>query len=152
MIARCKSGNVQQSIQFSFDDLFISLVQLKTHHTTGATAVLHTGEYRREGIRHLKNVRYDFQVLQHVVSSVQEEAGGHTIEALRLMRRAVHVHKLASGHAHLPKLCCASSRQDVWDMDLPALWICHPRFIDFKGYMEQLCCCTTPNVDTRGLR
>ena len=63
---------------------------------------------------------YDFQVLEHIVSGVQEEAGGNTVKAVRLMRRAVHIHKLACGHAHLPKVCYASSWQDVWDMDLPS--------------------------------
>ena len=67
---------------------------------------------------HLEDMGDDFQVAQHVVCGVQEEAGHAAVKACALAGGAVHLHKLPRAHAQAPKVLQSRPRHHVWNVHL----------------------------------
>ena len=52
---------------------------------------------------HLEDVPDDLHVLQDVMGSVQEEAGGHAVKGPCLVWLTVHLHKVPGAHGQQPR-------------------------------------------------
>jgi hypothetical protein len=67
---------------------------------------------------HLEDMGDDFQVVQHVVRGVQEEAGHAAVKACALGGAAVHLHKLPRAHAQAPEALQSRPGHHVWNLHL----------------------------------